>query len=63
MEIIGEKASNGIMQEKYITITIKKKNLEEARTAFRRITIELNKHFKKLNSVCTELDSDERLKL
>lgn len=59
----GEKASNGIMQEKYITITIKKKNLEEARTAFRRITIELNKHFKKLNSVCTELDSDERLKL
>lgn len=51
------------MQEKYITITIKKKNLEEARTAFRRITIELNKHFKKLNSVCTELDSDERLKL
>ena len=31
----GAKTSNGIVQEKYITITIKKKNLEEARTAFR----------------------------
>lgn len=59
----GAKTSNGIVQEKYITITIKKKNLEEARTAFRRITVELNKHFKKLNSACIELDSNERLKM
>ena len=59
----GAKSSNGIVQEKYITITIKKKSLEEARTAFRRITIELNKHFKKLNSICMELDSNEKLKM
>jgi len=59
----GTKTSNGIVQEKYVTITIKKKNLEEARTTFRRIAIELNKHFKKLNSICIELNSDERLKL
>ncbi len=59
----GAKTSNGIVQEKYITITIKKKNLEEARTAFRRISVELNKHFKKLNSVCIELNSNERLKI
>lgn len=59
----GTKSSNGIIQEKYITITIKKKNLAEARTSFRRITVELNKHFKRLNSVCVELDADERLRM
>lgn len=59
----GAKTSNGFVQEKYITITIRKKNLEEARTAFRRIAVELNKHFKKLNSTCIELDSNERLKM
>lgn len=59
----GTKSSNGIIQEKYITITIKKKNLAEARTSFRRITVELNKHFKRLNSVCVELDTDERLRM
>lgn len=59
----GTKSSNGIIQEKYITITIKKKNLAEARTSFRRITFELNKHFKRLNSVCVELDADERLRM
>ena len=42
----GASYSNGIVQEKYITITITKKNLEEARTSFRRIAVELNKHFK-----------------
>ena len=57
------KSSNGIKQEKYITVTVTKKSLEEARTTIRRIAVELNKHFKKLNSTCTELDANERLKL
>lgn len=57
------KSSNGIKQEKYITVTVTKKSLEEARTTIRRIAVELNKHFKKLNSSCTELDANERLKL
>ena len=57
------KASNGIKQEKYITVTVTKKSLEEARTTIRRIAIELNKHFKKLNSKCIELDANDRLKL
>lgn len=59
----GVKSSNKIVQEKYITITISKKNLEEARTAFSTIVVQLNKHFKKLNSMCIELDSNERLKI
>lgn len=57
------KSSNGIKQEKYITVTVTKKSLEEARTTIRRIAVELNKHFKKLNSSCIELDANERLKL
>lgn len=57
------KSSNGIKQEKYITVTVTKKTLDEARTTIRRIAVELNKHFKKLNSTCTELDANERLKL
>ena len=57
------KASNGIKQEKYVTVTVVKKSLEEARTAIRRIAIELNKHFKKLNSCCVELNANDRLKL
>ena len=57
------KNSNGIKQEKYITVVVNKKSIEEARTAIRRIGIELNKHFKKLNSICKELDANERLKL
>ena len=60
---ISAKSSNGIKQEKFITVTVTKRSLEEARTAFRRITIELNKHFKKLNSSCIELDANDRLKL
>ena len=43
------KSSNGIKQEKYITVTVTKKSLEEARTTIRRIEVELNKHFKKLD--------------
>ena len=57
------KASNGIKQEKYVTVTVVKKSLEEARTAIRRIAIELNKHFKKLNSCCVELNANDKLKL
>ena len=59
----SSKTSNGIKQEKYITIVVNKKSIEEARTSIRRIGIELNKHFKKLNSICRELDANERLKL
>lgn len=60
---IGAKSSNGIVQEKYLTITVVRKNLEDARTAIRRVALELNKHFKKLNSVCVELDTNDKLRL
>lgn len=56
-------ASNGIVQEKCITITIEKKNIEDARLYFLRIGTELINKFKKLGSVCVELEAVERLQL
>ena len=55
--------ANGIIQEKYITISIKKKTLEEARAYFSRIGIELQNHFSRLHSTCTELDLKERMRI
>lgn len=56
-------ASNGIVQEKCITITIKKKSIEDARLYFLRIGTELINKFKELGSVCVELEAVERLQL
>ena len=55
--------SNGIVQEKFITITINKNSLEEARTYFRRVGTELASHFIKLGSKFIELDANDRLRL
>ena len=55
--------TNDIIQEKYITISIDKKNIEEARSYFARVGIDLMNHFKELGSVCVELDTTERLKI
>ncbi|MBR0490764.1 MAG: DUF87 domain-containing protein [Clostridia bacterium] len=64
-KMIEESANtaNGIKQEKYVTITIMKKDIDEARATFRRIAVELNNHFKRLNSKCEELNADDRLRL
>lgn len=56
-------ASNGIVQEKCITITIEKKSIEDARLFFLRIGSELINKFKELGSVCVELEAVERLQL
>jgi hypothetical protein len=56
-------ASNGIIQEKFITVTVEKKSLDEARNYFLRVGVDLSTHFKELGSVCIELDAVERLRL
>ena len=63
--VLTEKAhqSNGIMQEKYVTVSIFRKNLEDARNSFRRIDTELKARFRALGSVCTEMDAQDRLKV
>ena len=55
--------SNGIIQEKYITISVDKKSIEEARNYFSRVGVELSNHFKELGSICIELDTVERLRI
>ncbi len=57
------KKTNGIVQEKLITISINKKNIEEARNYFLRTTTELTNHFAVLGSKCIELDAEERLRI
>ena len=55
--------ANGIMQEKYITISIHKKNLEEARAYFARVGADLTAHFTALGSKCVPLDATEKLRI
>ena len=60
-----DKAVNaeGVMQEKFITISIAKKTVEEARAYFARIAADLQAHFAALGSKCVELSATERLRV
>lgn len=64
-DMLLEKVSgiDGIIQEKYITITAFKKTIEDARSFFARVTLELSSHFAKLGSACEELNAIERLRI
>ena len=57
------KESDDIVQEKYLTLTVFKNNVEEARSYFSRIGTKLSSHFAKLGSGCIELNLEERLKI
>jgi hypothetical protein len=57
------KGAGGIVQEKYITVSVVKKDIEEARTYFARIGGDLISHFNRLGSVCAELDATDRLRI
>ena len=54
---------NGIIQEKYITVSIAKKDVAEAQTYFARIGADIITHFSRLGSVCVELDVTDRLRI
>ena len=64
-KMLLEKADlgNGIIQEKYITISVFKKNIEEARNYFSRISVDLTNKLAALGSKCIELDTIERLRI
>ena len=55
--------SNAIIQDKYVTISINKKNIEDARNYFARVGTDLIAHFNRLGSRCIELETDERLRI
>lgn len=64
-EMLLEKVSgsDGISQEKYITVTVFKNSIDEARNFFSRTTVELTTHFSNLGSSLEELNAIERLKI
>ena len=55
--------SNSIYQERYLTISVHKKNIDEARTYFARVGTDIITHLAKLSSVSEELDAGERLQV
>ena len=63
--ILLEKVENAdcIIQEKYITVSVFKQNVDEARVYFKRFYANINAHFTALGSKCVELDANERLRI
>ena len=55
--------ANSIVQDKYVTVSVVKKNIEEARNYFSRIGTDLITHFSHLGSRCVELDTTDRLRI
>ncbi|QGZ99561.1 VirB4-like conjugal transfer ATPase, CD1110 family [Dehalobacter restrictus] len=54
---------SNIVQDKYVTVSVLKKNIEEARNYFSRIGADLITHFSHLGSKCAELDAVDRLRI
>lgn len=55
--------SNNLIQEKYVTVSVQKKSVDEARNFFTRIGSDLTTGFNKLASRITPLTSEERLQI
>ncbi|HPO77708.1 MAG TPA: DUF87 domain-containing protein, partial [Thermoclostridium caenicola] len=64
-QMLMDKATgaNSIVQDKYVTVSVAKKNIEEARNYFSRIGADLITHFSRLGSKCVELDAIDRLRI
>lgn len=62
--ILLEKATgaNSIIQEKYVTISVFKKNIDEAKNYFTRVGTELVSHFSRLGSKCVEMNAEDKLR-
>ena len=54
---------NGIVKEKYVTISVTKKSYEEAKTFFNRVYPELSTRFAAMSSKLYEVDAADRLRL
>ena len=55
--------SNSIVQERYITVSVAAKDIEEARSYFNRVGADLTAHLAQLSSSCEELNSVERFRI
>ena len=63
--VLTEKAaaSNNLIQDKYITVPVARKNAEEARAFFHRVDADLSKNLGRLDSGAKALDTYERLRI
>ena len=55
--------SNSMVRERYLTVSIVKRGIDEARTYFARVGTDLVTHLAKLSSVAAELSTPDRLRL
>ena len=55
--------NNSVVQERYFTVSVVKKNVDEARTWFSRVGTDLLTHLSRLSSVGQELDLPARLQI
>lgn len=64
-DMLTEKAeeAHNIIQEKYITMSVERKNIDEARSFFARVHTDLSSYLNKLGSKAVELDNRERLRI
>jgi hypothetical protein len=63
--VLTEKAaaSNNLIQDKYITVSVVRRSVEEARAFFHRVDADLSKNLGKLDSGARALDNQERLRI
>ena len=57
------KNSSTYIQERYLTLSINKDNIDEARNYFSRIEVELEASYRRIGSKLTALSTSERLKI
>ena len=56
-------SSNNVIQERYVTLSVHRKNIEEARAFFDRVTADVTTRLSHLDAHSEELDAVERLRV
>ena len=61
-QMLLDKATNGngIVQEKFLTVSVRKKDVDAARSFFARVEADLSAHFAALGSTCGPMNAMER---
>ena len=64
-QMLLDKATNGngIVQEKFLTVSVRKKDVDAARSFFARVEADLSSHFAALGSACGPMNAMERLQI
>ena len=55
--------SNNLVQDKYVTVAVSRRSVEEARTFFARVNNDLGKNFSRLDSAVRPLSNHDRLRI